>query len=642
MTKEKRAGEVVETSDDTTDISQRQKESQAIADFEQFLSDNTGDIQITSKVSYNMRTVVENNEKMYHAMFDNAMDGSFKKIYYRISFIIFRTLYQYLVGTVDSKSLLMRSENGKAIPLVQVLKMAVHTHLKRTGFAKFVNDLAFFVKDGTTYVKMVDDKPEIVSNLNIIAPEYEPDVQKTGLAEKVLYSWEMMLSKKEDWSAHWHEIEELHKVMKINGVSDFVVYEHWRIFDFGKKGYHKGCRLFLDNNLTSAQDRKRNPQPIEWQPYVLLEEFVTPFKKKRTSKRLIKKLGEWEELYPYKPLSFIDVPGRRISFSIFELLAGIQESYNRKMNLHDKKDIMDLMGIFKHKRGRKNSSVTQQLLQNIESGTVVDMEMDEDIERLVIDTKTGELIGNVNHLFDLAKQITGVNAQAIGAEAPASMLATTAVINKQSQQTTYDYATEKIGIFLTEFFTDFYMPVILEELDYKEIVEIVGDPTEIKELDEIFVTEQVNNAAQEYTDKMGFGPTEEEYIAEKQRLLSEQSKNGESRFIDWKKEVTENIAYYIEFYMDNESFDKNVEIQNLIALKNSPTFTGSQEKVDEAIFDLLNKNPKQFRKSPEEAQKELEMMQQKAMVEQGVMPNQSPVSPISNGTQQFAQANQMG
>lgn len=618
------------------------KNRENVSDFEQFLSDNTGDIQVTSKVSYNMRTVIENNEKMYHGMFDNAMDGSFKKIYYRISFIIFRTLYQYLVGTVDSKSLLMKSENGKAIPLVQVLKMAVHTHLKRTGFAKFVNDLAFFVKDGTTYVKMVDDKPEIVSNLNIIAPEYEPDIQKTGCAEKILYTWEMMLAKKEDWKETWSEIEALHKIMQNNGVNDFVIYEFWGVFDFGKKGYHKGCKVYLDNILTSPQDRKRNPQPIEWQPYICLEKFITPFKKKRTSKRLIKKLGEWEELYPYKPLSFIDVPGRRIAFSIFELLAGIQESYNRKMNLHDKKDIMDLMGIFKHKRGRKSSSVTQQLLQNIESGTVVDMEMDEDIERLVIDTKTGELIGNVNHLFDLAKQITGVNAQAIGAEAPASMLATTAVINKQSQQTTYDYATEKIGIFLTEFFTDFYMPVILEELSYKEIVEISGDPTEIKELDEIFVTEQVNKAAQEYTDKMGFGPTEEEYMAEKERLMTETAKSGESRFAEWKKEVSDNLCYYLEFYMDNESFDKNVEIQNLIALKNSATFTGSQEKVDEAIFDLLNKNPKQFRKTPEEEQRELELMQKKSMIENGVMPNQSPMNPVSDGTQQFAQANQMG
>ncbi len=571
------------------------------------------------------------------------MDGTFKKVFYNIGFVLFRTLYQYLVNAVDSKHLLMKSENGKYLPIVQVLKMAVRAHLKRTGFATFVNDLAFFAKDGTTYVKMVDDHPEIVSNLNLVAPEYEPDIQKTGCAEKLLYSYEEMQSRRSEWGEEiWAKVQDIWQVMREKGEKDFVVYEFWNLFDFGtedKPDYHKGCKLFLDNSLTEPQDRKRTPQPTEWEPYLLLDKYKTTHKRLRKSKRLAKKLGKWEELYPYKPLTFIDVPKRRIGFSIFELISGIQEAYNRKMNLHDKKDILDLMGIFKHKRGRKNASVTQQLLQNIQSGTVVELETDEELERLVIDTKTGELIANIDKLFELAKQLTGITSQGIGEEEPASMPATNAVINRQAQQTTYDYAVEKIGIFLKEFFEDFYMPVIIDELTQQELIEIVGDPAELNELDEMFITEQLNQDAEKYKAQFGRYPSEEEFEAERQRLMSEQNKLGDTRFAELKKKLISKISTYLEFYVNNESFDANVKIKNLIALKSSETFTGSHEKVDDAIFDLLNENPKLFKKSPEEAAREIENLRARAMVDQGVMPNAAPIDNVQMG-QDFGLANQ--
>jgi len=607
------------------------------------------ELQITDKISYKIRDVINKNDELFHGKFENPTDGTFTKIFYNIGFVIFRTVFQVIVKTIGTKDIQMHSLNGKGIQAVALLRLAIQSYLKRIKFGTFLNDLCYFLKDGTTYVKIVDGLPVICNNHNIVRPPYGGTVQETGIGEKVLYSWQDMQSHKKEWKDSWTEIEKLKLLMDKKQVKDFIVYEYWNEHAFndknecpteselkeGKYKTHKGCIKYLDIQFTEPNDRTRTQEPSEWQPYLELERFITPHKKKRTSKRMRDKLGEYEELYPYKELHFIKVPGRTLAFSIFELISGIIEAYNRKMNLHDKKDILDLMGVFKHKKNNNSPSIAQQLLNNIQNGTVVEMEIDEDLERLIIDTKTGELLASTDKLFELARQIIGVSMSGTGIDMPATTTATTAVLNKQTQQTTFEYAIEQVSIFLTELFDDFFLETILDELSAEDLIMVSGDKVEIQELDKFF-TEQMalRNSERRYkeieTAKGDVSWADVNMLegiqeAEIQGNLDELKKFGDKRWAELKKEVLKHLNYSFEFYVNNESFDKNTKIQNLLAMRQNTEL--SSKKIDMTLMDLMGENPKAFEKTPEEIKAEMDMLQQKTAIENTGLGVPSPMTP---------------
>src|SRR5450631_4390907 len=212
-------------------------------DLENFIAAHqNGELQITSSVRYNLRDVQEQNELLFHGKFQNPKDGTFTKIFYNIGFIIFRTVFQNV--DLDLKDMLFRSLNGKGIEALALLKLSVYSYLKRIKFGSFLNDLKYFIKDGTTIVKIVDGMPLICNNLNIIRPAYGGSIQETGLAEMVPYSWGDMLSHKDEWKDSWNRIEELKELMDKKQVKDFMIYEFWTEGMFpvkGKDQWTKGC-----------------------------------------------------------------------------------------------------------------------------------------------------------------------------------------------------------------------------------------------------------------------------------------------------------------------------------------------------------------------------------------------------------------
>jgi len=103
---------------------------------------------------------------------------------------------------------------------------------------------------------------------------------------------------------------------------------------------------------------------------------------------------------------------------------------------------------------------------------------------------------------------------------------------------------------------------------------------------------------------------------------------GDNRFPEIKKTLLDDMEYFIEFYATGERFDTNTKIQNLIAMKNDPNFTGSREAVDAEIASLMDLNPAQYAKTDEEKAREIEMMRQRAMAENAGM--EAPPVPMED------------
>lgn len=565
-----------------------------------------GNVEVTDEVSYNIKDVIDENYRLYNSKFQETTDNTgLEKIFFNISWILYRTVF--FSSDIDQKDLQMRATNNSSVPVVALLRMAVENYLSRIHFGKTIDDIrAYMIAFGTAITKVVDGQPKLVDLKNITRPAHIEDIQESGVLERTFYTYEEIMMIDMDEYAEFY-VGEIWKKMQKEGQYLFVVYEYWHQFKI-KGEIHKGCKRYLDCDLLTPERARKNA--VEWDPYVFLDSFKTPYKKRRTSKALIKKYGEYEEIYPYMQVNFIDVPGRWLGFGVLEIVKGLQMYYNEKYHLFRKKDLLDLRGIFKHKKGAGNASLEQRFLDNMETGAFVDLEEGEDLERLIMDMKTGEFIASTEKIMELARQMVGVTAQGVGQDMPSTTTATVGILNQKTQQTTYDYVIERMSHFLTALFEDFYMATIIDEISEEEMFQIVGDPSELRELDKKFTANLVNNMAEEFKMQQGFYPLPEMVDGWRDEIMQSQESFGDMRFAELKADVIKDLPFSVQFYVNNERFDKAVMIQNLTQLMNNPSFTGSREKLDEAIIDLIGLSGRQFRKSKQEQDAEVERMAQ--------------------------------
>jgi hypothetical protein len=280
---------------------------------EDFISENEDmSVEVSPGVSYNLRDVINENYRLYNAKFasGNTEESGFNRIFMRKLWVVYRTLIQG--SDIDLKHLNVRSLNGAKIRLASMFKMATVSHLSRTFFGEFIDDvLSFMCWHGSAITKRVDGEVENVDLRNYIT---EANIQKTQdrrHCELVYYSYDEMKSNKEAWKDNWDSVETNWEAMQNEGESQFKVLEFWTWDTIGEdKEIHKVCIKYLDNTIT---EKDNLDNPTDWEAYVELERFKTPYSRKRTSKRQAKRLGEFEELFPYNQFDLFKVPGRALA-----------------------------------------------------------------------------------------------------------------------------------------------------------------------------------------------------------------------------------------------------------------------------------------------------------------------------------------
>lgn len=598
-----------------------------------------GRVQTSPGVYYNLTDVINESHRLFHAKFEsNIEESGFEKIFYRIIWIVHNAIVRG--SDIDLKDLNMRATNILSIPIVGLMKLAVRSHLYRTYFGQYVDrvltEMSWF---GTSITKRVEGSVRTVDLRNIVRPAHIYDIQESGLAEFVYYTFDEIFAERENWAGSWKDVEATVERAMLQGDTRMNVIEWWTFKEIDGK-IRKVCQKYLDRSRIIPEEANT---PDTWSPYLLLDEFVTPYKKRRTSKKLREKLGEYEDMFPYEQANFFDAPGRWLGFGSGELLKGIQEHYNEKYNLYRKKDILDLRGIFVHKYSNQSNSLTQDYLDSLDTGTVLSLAQDEEFQRLVIDMKTSEFLATTDKLYELARLIMGITAQGTGEDLPSSVSATASVINRQTQQTTYDFVRERLHHFLVQLFTDGYFEDIINEIDEQDLSVIVGDPRELEELDKYFVNNLVNQKVLDWKEQTGMYPTEDEVEQLRQKYLADTKALGDMRFPELRKEMMDKAGYSIEFYVTNESFDPGRKVQNLLQMKQDPNFTGSREAIDAAILDLMNENPAQYRKTADEKAKEAEMLRQQMAAQSAASGTPNPVaSPMSQPIAPGEMANYTG
>jgi len=598
---------------------------------QQFISEyQNGTVQVSDDISYSTKDVINENYRIYNGKMKSGKDSDgLEMIMLNIAWIIYRTLFYG--SDIDTKDAQVRSLNGRGIQIMPLLRMAIVSHLNRIGFNDFIDDVRSDMSAfGSVLIKIVDGVPKTVDLRKAVIPPHEDDVQKVGLVEYQFWSYDKCLRHKDDWGKdNWKIVDEVFEKNSVTGIYEIKLIEFWTFQEMKDGKVHKVCERSIDmsNIDPSIFDDKDT-----WKPSVVLETFKTPYKRRRATAYLRKKYGEYEELFPYLYFPFIKIKGRGLGLGVFEMLLGTNTLFNERWYYARKKDIMSLLSVIVHKVKDGNRSLEQQNLANLTTGAVVQIGLDEDLQRLPIEWSAGELLAITDKLFELARQIVGVTAQGAGQDMPSTTTATVAIANKQTQQTTYDFLIERVGICMKQLFQDFYLEQIIDELTEEEVVSITGSTRELEEMDKWLVQNAVNKAVVDEFNLTGVYPTQEEYEYLKVSAFESLKALGKNRFPSFKKQILKDIDYYLEFYINNEGFDKAVKIQNLMQILQMNT-TLSREQIEAVIIDSMGENARQFEKTDEEKQRELEMAQAAAMAES------VPVNPLPNDQQfQFANA----
>jgi hypothetical protein len=571
---------------------------------EQFIEDNEMmRVKIVEGVSYNMRDVIDKAYILYNGMFqtDSTEENGFERIFMRKMWVVYRTLVQG--SDLDLKNLNIRNQNGVKAKLAGLLKMLFISHLEREQFGEKIDEImAQMCWFGSSIVKRHNGTVDIIDFRNYITEANQPDPQLRKHLLRNKYSYDRVMSYKKEWK-NFDKVMDLWERMQKAGKTTFDIIEFWT---FNKEG-KKVCKKYLDTDIDGNETLTPEGR------FVFLEEFDTPYKVKRTSKRLIKKLGKYEDRFPFEQFDFFDVQGRTFGMGCAELLGGPQEYYNELFSNKRKLDLKALRGIMIHNAimGEDGlSEIDQEAITNIDTGFMMTLVPGEKIEQLPVNTYSFDFDLMEQKIYELMRQIIGVTAQGTGEEMPASTSATQASINQQVANTVFDYVRERMHHGLKRLFNKGYAQDIIDEMDEKKIVAITGDPTALAEFDKMLVENAMNSWAIKYRETMGILPTEEEFMEIENTLKQELLKQGDTRFPEFKKELIDDMEYILTFEFQQESFDYKLRSDALLAIKNDPNSTKSKAKIEDELLSLQGLNPRQYDKTEEEIAQEQQIIQQ--------------------------------
>ncbi len=578
---------------------------QAMSDFKKFLSDNVSqNVQIAPGVSYSITDVLVENRRFFHSMFKKPKTPSgLKKIFYNVGYIYYNTQYKHT--DIDFKDLSVVATNDAGIVAANIIRGVIQSYVSKANPKgekpdKIINQVReAMLQDGVVYVKLVGDTPYVVDPFNIIEPANQDNLGT--LAEKITNKTVEQIRRDYEKDVKKKDKDKFNDILQKCEEDEInpIIYEYW------KPGETPMCEVWISATEETPTDDKVYDNWDELSMKVC--EFPSPVKDQFGRRTM-----------PYAKGHNIHVRGRRIGFSVFEIVKGIIYNYNEIMNMNREKALLDLRGLFVFKKGFNSRAIPQSFMNKIGLGGFLELEAGEDIQRLPYQYIAGEVLSVANTLFETGRQLTGVTSMDIGEKLPSRVSATAIVDNRKNAQSSYDVTIENMSIVLSDFLERVWAPTILRKLTKEEAIAITGSLAELKAMDELVVTQSVYKELNDVKKEYGFYgimvngqpiPVLEQWEIDeiiKQRMENVQAM-GEVRFVNVKNSLLKSIQYSCRFIVGAERIDKESKLQTLIAWRQTVTNPFTAEKLDMRIADLVGEDPKLFKLTDKERDMALQM-----------------------------------
>ena len=568
------------------DYSQK-RGSMEIGNFIQTFRD--GRVIVNPQVSYNVTYLIQEIQRLRNRQFVDPMfaDGT-EKTFYDVGWSVSDNLYKSTpLGVKDIQPFSTSRLGAKILTLI---KFALRSYLKDNTFGEIADEARKELIDmGHIVIKIVNGIPRVVNLTNLIVPPNLRSLQDGSFVEQIDLTYEQLFEYKDAFSEHWYEIMKCWEYNNASGRPFVTIYEYNTRDLFGDdKEYSKGCKTYLDRTY---HDETMINDPKTWAPYLELASYKAINEVEIKSKKRKKELGKETELvYPYEEVRLFTLQGRWLGLGIYELIKGILENINENLNLKRKFDQLQYRGITIHHQPTQGDArtLTQEFLQNLPSGAVIDTIGDETLSRLNLGTVTGDATATNNSLLELIKMIVGIATQVQADQMKPGITAEAINANQKLAETTYGTVVRQMSYLFRRLFNNFILKDIIEEMTMEDWLDITGDPKELQVLEEILIEPYVNQRMigkieELYKDSVAKGhiPTDEELSLlqegidmDKIELTAEIKKElqstGGQRWIEITKELIKEASIGVDFSIDGEQFDIDKQLTIIDGLLADP------------------------------------------------------------------------
>ena len=551
-------------------MTKSQIQAEALAFLTDFLTKTReGTCWITQNKGINMRFIWDTVRENYYGAFKTEKDRFGQ---YKIPYPLTETVTWENVKNIDldTKDINVRTTDPAFVDDASVVRYIVKDWMRKTFFGEKMNLWQmYYVLDGHLIVKTLwnpakkDLTLRHVDNRNCFYDFHCDDIQTTPFMERSVQDLTELKATFTDW-INLDKIKGEHMLPKLldeskeyeSPVPEVEVYEYWGKI---KKSWITG---------KSKDD--------EWVEGTIWASGLT-------GQKLIHKIALNEKGYkPYEDVAFEDAPNRHPGRGIGEKLLFLQIYINTIYNIRRNNNLVLMNQLFKFKEG---AGITQEKIQALVAGGAIGLQNMADFER--VDTKNlnfTESINEESNLVNLANRVTSSQEPATGESLPASMPATNAIIQRQSVKSSHQLRQERFGLFLTRMFSR-------QLLDKLTKVYRKGDIFSLDAQDKRFNTDK-RNIALNLANRNNTDPESVlDSLDHKGSILVKLDKD-----IDFTKHV-------IEFFVTDESFDKNTILQNLQhVLFNYNQIPLNDQTVGllREIYDILGIDPSHISSKPQE------------------------------------------
>lgn len=551
-----------------------------------------GQYWITDKVAFNLREMIKEFRKNYWGIYDVPLDPITKRE--KLWVPLTRTLCDAVRKSVDldPKDVRFRSTDPDYINITNLVRGAIRRYLRQTYFNHTLNQMTTtLVIDGTDVWKTYTLDGKIVRKdvdlLNVYIDPTADSIQEAfRFTERVLMTDDEVQSMDWDNRDEFKSIEGLEKeagdnVKKQGEYGD--VYECWGKFPKNLVETANGAEYDEEDNVLIDA-------------HVVISGIETGKVLFHLAEENTNTDSQGNVIKPYEEAWYVKVPGRWYGIGIAETVMPLQWWINTVINQRINKNTVSQLGLLKI---RKNSGVTQQMLANLVSKGVIELNDPEgDLQNLTINESGQSSYLDEETARKWAQDVTSVFDVNLG-ELPASTSATGAVIQDRQSQTAYSLITEGIEHFVQRWIDRHVMKHVPTLIKEQGRVTVFKDFENIKQIRETVVAGLVSAEMNKVYQETGKVMSEIEVQALIDKTASKLEKRGDLLFEHLEDIAMENFE--TEVFMTNSDIDVGVTVRNLLELRNTMPPDVASEMTAQAL-DLLGLEVPQSLKNPQGSQ----------------------------------------
>lgn len=491
---------------------------------------------------------------------------------------------------IDTKDIMVTADNPDGWWFSFLLRNEIQKWMRDEGMAELLNDLCEHLpKFGKVIWKKYYDEdaesgePKLcIKEVDLRDVIFDPSGKsiKDGLflERAVLYPWQIMNKVK---AGHWNEqaakaairsaIDKADKFMKEGGPESTAETEY-SITDtasyvdvYEGYGYIPVVSFKMYEAEMKGEVFEPDPNSDEDIEYVYVKMVVSGLESGSTQVLYLNEVDP-EEDFPYVDFNLpFKIPGRCLPLSYTEMLSGLQIRVN------------ELVGRFF--QGLRFGSL---FLYQTKGKT--------DYANLLSDALEGDIIEAKHEILPIQTEMRAFNQYQTElqiCEAQADRICNSVeVVTGESMPTNtpfrlgaqlgvaagkvFERIREDIGITLTEVFSEWVIPEILDTLSAEHVIEVMGSVEEMKAFDEKYRKFLLADSVKKYVLSNGYLPTESE-LRTVETTLAEQIKN-ESRKVKiekkyFTKDTLKNLRIFVDVTDERKNFQAEKEtMTNLLQL----------------------------------------------------------------------------